>query len=211
MKTLLSYHNNPELKSRFAAEIVKHRKADQIEQGHYGKENGEWKGCAVACSLRSLAILDGEELKTEYSYHKDYEDKLGIPEWLAKLEDGIFEGLSVQELKTWPERFAKAIPVGANLEPVKWHFCSFILRENIERVLTLTISDDLKKQLVNAIRGVLIIHENAIKTGKWSVARSVTSAAWSAASAARSAESAARSTAYSRYADELLTILQNTK
>lgn len=40
---LISYKNDPKLKKSFLAEIVKHRKADQIVKGHYGKENGKWR------------------------------------------------------------------------------------------------------------------------------------------------------------------------
>ncbi len=175
-----SYLDSPTLKKRFVAEIEKHRKADQIEQGNYGRQNGAWKGCAVACSLRSLAIIDGDELTTEYSRHKDYEAKLGVPEWLARLEDTIFEGLPKKEAMQWPTAFAKAIPVGIDLEPIKHKFCAFILSRNIERVLTLKIDESLKKQVVDAIRGVLTLHEVAIKTGEWNES-AAESAAWSEA------------------------------
>ena len=209
METLLSYKNDEKLKEAFVKEIEKHREADAILQGSYGKMDGEkWRGCAVGCSLRSLAILEGEELQIKYSDHSLYETKLGIPEWLARLEDTIFEGLPVEESKLWPEQFAKAVPVGVNLEPVKWKFCAFLMRENIERVLALDISEELKKQVVDAIRGVLTVHENAIKTGIWdeSAARSAESAESAAASAAASAESAA--VAYKKYAIELLRLLE---
>ncbi len=197
---LIAYKNDPVLKKKFVAEIIKHRKADQITQRTYGEENGKWKGCAVACSLRSLAILERERLVTTYDQHAEYETKLGIPEWLARLEDTIFEGLPVEDAKKWPEQFSEAIPVGANLEPVKWKFCAVILKENIDRVLTLKIADDLKKQVVDAIQDVLSLHENAVKIGKWdesavrSAAESAAESAWSAAaSAARSASESARS------------------
>ncbi len=204
---LLSYKNDPILKKKFVAEIEKHRKADQIEQGHYGKENGKWKGCAVACSLHSLAILDGEKLVTKYDNHTLYESKLGIPKWMALLEDKIFEGLPVAYAKNWPTRFAKAVPIGINLEPIKWKFCAFILRENIERVQKLDIKDDLKELVVKAIQGVLSLNENAITTGLWNE-----SAAESAESteSTESAESAAWS-AYKKYANELIRLLEEMK
>ena len=184
MNKLISFHNDSKLKAAILAEVIKHRKQDQITQGTYGEQNGDWKGCAVACSLRSLAIVKGEELITTYNQHSRYETDLGIPEWLARLEDTIFEGLSVDDSKTWPEQFLKAIPIGKNLEPVKWKFCSFILKENIDRVLKLKISNELKEQVVKAINQVLAVHEKAIRTGKWDedAARS----AWSSAESARS-------------------------
>ena len=227
MSTQVSYKNDVELKSLFVAEIIRHRKADQILQGTYGKENGKWQGCAVGCSIHSLNLKLGKSYDT--SDHSVYETELGIPEWMARLEDTIFEGLPKVEAMRWPERFAKAVPVGVNLEPVKWKFCAFILKENIERVLTLKISDNLKKQVVDALRGVLTLHETAIKTGNWakssswsaesaarSAARSAESAAESAArsaaesarSAAWSARSAARSAEYVRMVDKLIQLLK---
>ena len=189
---LKSYLGDKKLKTKFVAEIKKHLKADAVEQGHYGKENGHWKGCAVACSVRSMCAIKGEKLQTINGDHKRYEIDLGIPEWLARLEDTIFEGLPVEESKKWVLDFAQAVPIGKNLESIKWKFCAFILKENINRVLTLEIDDDLKKQVVDAIRGVLNVHEEAIKEGVWN-------------------ESAAESAAYIKYAKELLKLLKNCK
>ncbi len=193
-------------KSDMLAEVQKHRKADQILQGTYGRKNGTWKGCAVACSLRSIDILKGNELHTEYKNHKRYETDLGIPEWIARLEDTIFEGLPKDKALLWPEQFIKAIPENVDLEPVKWKFTSYLMKENIERVLSLDLPFELKEEVVKSIRGVLSITDEAIKTGVWdesaarsaesaarSAARSARSAAWSAWSASWSAWSAARS------------------
>jgi hypothetical protein len=198
----LSYQNNLDLKTAFVKEVKKHRKADEILQGTYGEmQNGKWRGCSVACANRSLAILNGEKLVESYGYHRNLAIKLfgsESMEWLARLQDTIFEGLPKKEAMLWTEQFAKAIPVGVDLTKVKWQFCAFILKENIDRVLKLKISDELKEQVVKAIRGSLALQENAIKTGNWD-GLSAWSAAWSAESAARSAESAARSAAWSAW------------
>ena len=180
-----SYLADPKLKKDFVAEVEKHRKADQIVQGIYGDSRFPEKGfCAVGCSVHSLNRMN----KTNYltNDHSVYEKELGIPEWLARLEDTLFEGLPIEDAKKWPEQFAKAVPVGVNLEPVKWKFCAYLMKENIERVLTLDISDELKEQVVKAIRQVLAVHETAIKTGTWdeSAAESAARSAWSAWSAA---------------------------
>ena len=164
MKTLIAYKGDKKLKTMFVREIGLHEKADQIVQGTYGIDsNGDWKGCAVGCSIHSLNRKLHKEYKTDD--HSVYETELGIPEWLARLEDTIFEGLPTDEAQKWPKKFAQAINVGANLEPVKWKFCAFILKENIERVLSLKIADDLKEQVVTAIQGVLSVHEKAIAQG----------------------------------------------
>jgi hypothetical protein len=73
--------------------------ADNLVRG-IGWENG--KGCAVGCTL--------EDYK-----HSRYETELGIPEWLAGVEDTLFEGMSVEKSKTWPEMFLSSIKVGDDL------------------------------------------------------------------------------------------------
>lgn len=87
---------NQELKDELVAEIIKHREADQIIQRTYGSEvDGVWKGCAVGCAIHSLNVSKGKNLKT--SDHSVYETEFGIPRILARLEDRIFEGLSVED------------------------------------------------------------------------------------------------------------------
>lgn len=129
LKKLKAFHGKKELKKGMVAEVLKHQKADQIVQGTYGKENGHWKGCAVACSVRSLAIVKGEVLKTEYNDHARYQSDLGIPESLARLEDYLFETMPEDKAKLWPAEFIKAINVGSNLSLVAPKFISATLRD----------------------------------------------------------------------------------
>jgi hypothetical protein len=210
-------------------EIERHRKADQIIKGTYGEENGTWKGCAVGCSIHSINILKGKEYET--NDHHIYETQLGIPEWLAKVEDTIFEGLPTEDAMLWPEQFTRAVPVGVDskkLEFVKWKFCLVLLKENYDQVKGLDITEELKNQVLEAIDEVRKVHQTAVDTGKWdesaassaassaaeSAAWSARSAAWSARSAASSAAwsawSAARSAAYKRYADVLTDLLEHS-
>ena len=191
---MITYNGDPVFKKQFVAEVVKHRKSDMVLQGTYGQQNGRWRGCAVACSLRSLDILKGRKPKVEYNDHPRFEREGLWPEWLARLEDAIFENLPQEQALLWPEKLAKAVPVGVDIEPVKWKFCAFLLSENIERVLVLDIKAELKEQVVSAIRQVLAIHENAISTGVWNESAAESAAKYAAWSAA---ESAAKSAAWS--------------
>jgi hypothetical protein len=170
--------------------MLDHQKHDDFLKGTYAKMNGRFRGCAVGCSVQSLNVKRGTII--EYDDHAALGKAIGIPEWLFRLQDALFEGLPEIESKKFPVKFFKVIPVGKDLEPVKWKFCAFILKENIERVLTLKIDDSLKEKVVSAIQGVLKIHETAIETGT----RSARSAADSAESAARSAARSARSAAW---------------
>ena len=185
-------------KKALLKEIKWHRTQDMILQGTYGSEvDGKWRGCAVGCAIHSINRLANKSLAT--NDHRVYETELGIPEWLARLEDSIFEGLPKEEAIWWPERFIAAVPEGVDLELVRWKFGAWLMQENIARVQKLKISESLKEQVLDAIRQVLAVHEAAIKTGKWdeSAARSAESAARSVAESARSVAESARSVARS--------------
>jgi hypothetical protein len=171
-----AYLNKQSVKTKYVKRVKAHAEADQIIKGQYWEDD---KGCAVGCTI------EGDD-------HKRYETELGIPEWLARLEDTLFEGMPNKRAMKFPLEFLQSINVGADLEPVKWKFCAYLMSENIEQVLSLDIPDNLKKQVVDAIRGVLNLHETAIKTGEWDESAAA-SAVWSARSAAESAESAAES------------------
>ena len=67
------------------------------------------KGCAVGCTIHSAD-------------HNQYEKKLGIPIWLARVEDRLFEGMSNKSAKAWPEQFLRAINPGADLNKVRAPF-----------------------------------------------------------------------------------------
>ena len=205
---MLSYLNDKKLKTAIVKEMKEHQKHDQFIKGSYGKENGIFKGCSVGCAVHSLNRIKG--ITIPYGSHSRLAEAIGIPEWLWLLNDTLFENLPDGENSQFSVDFLNAVPVGVDLTSVRWKFCAFILKENIERVLLLDIKDEIKKQVVDAIRGVLVLHEEAIKTR--SAAESAWSAAESAWSAVRSAaSSAARLDAYQRYAKELLKLLSEAK
>lgn len=70
-------------------------------------------------------------------------------------------------------------------EPVRWKFCAFILKENIERVSRLYIKNEVKEPVIKALQQVLGVHEEAIRSGEWNE-----SAAQVAREAAESVKSA---------------------
>ena len=186
MKT---FHNDIAIKEKYVARVKAHQEADKIIKGKYWEEG---KGCAVGCTI-------------EGNKHNRYETELGLPEWLARLEDILFEGMPNEDAMKFPLRFLEAIPVGVELDKVKWQFSAYLMKENIERVLLLNIDEILKEQVLKAIKDVLSLNENAIETGIWdaSAARSVESVAKSARSAAESAaESVAESVAESAWSAE---------
>ena len=103
--TMRAFLNQPEVKEKYLARVNAHVRADELIHGTYWKKG---KGCAVGCTV-----------ETSNEPHLRYEVELGIPSWLAYLEDSMFENMSNGEAQTWPTRFLQAIPVGADLEPIR--------------------------------------------------------------------------------------------
>ena len=104
-------------KEELLKELKIHQKADDFIKGSYDTiVNGSFKGCAVGCSLESLNRKKG--LKVGYNDHYAYEPNFGIPMWLAKMEDRIFEGLPTEDAKKWPVKFTAAINKGADLNKI---------------------------------------------------------------------------------------------
>ncbi len=101
---MIAYLNDPQLKADMLAELDEHRRLDQIVKGTYGEgTNGDWKGCAVGCAIHSLNRKRGTKYST--SDHTAYEVGFGIPQMLARLEDGIFENLPDPVYLDWPILF----------------------------------------------------------------------------------------------------------
>jgi hypothetical protein len=197
MVRLLAFHGDTQLKADLLAEIIKHRKQDQIVKGSYGRENGVWKGCAVGCSIHSLNQVRGLELDT--SQHAAYESGFGIPRILARLEDGIFESLPDDLHLTWPERFISATPVNADLSLVWPQFAHWMLVDQEFGVIQFTKRENTRKaitDIADKYQRWAQTGANPLKYGDWMKLRR--DAAYAAA--AYAADAAAAAAAYAAYA-----------
>ena len=186
---MIAYHGQQEIKDAIIAQLEKHCAADEIVKGQYWK-NG--KGCAVGCTLHSAD-------------HIEYENRFGIPQNLAYLEDCIFEGLPNKTAMDWPIRFMDAVKVGTNLSCVGWQFLHWILTdENINP----GIKHPLVRGAVQQCADLLVLLINGASGVPWNAAENAAeSAAESAArSAARSAESA-----YEKMASKLIELIEVAK
>lgn len=164
---MLSYNNDENLKKLIVYEMRKHQEQDQLVKDTYClEEGGKFKGCAVGCAIDSINIALGKRYLN--SDHKVFEEELGIPEWLAHIQDSLFEALPIGDNSQFAVDFLEAIPVGVNLEPLKWKFCAFLMRKNIERVLTFSkISGEIRDKILITICVALFLHEKAIETGSF--------------------------------------------
>jgi len=216
-----AFTDTPITKDRFIHHLKWHQKQDAFIKGIYSSnEYDTFKGCAVGCSLNSVAIELGESI--DKSEHALYEKYLGIPEWLARVEDTIYEGLPDDRAKLWPIEFGEAINIGSDLNKIKSSFIVYVLESNLKR-----LQDGKFEQQKEAVkRCIRLWQRDDLYSDKWRTERSAArsaaesaawsaaeSAAWSAAeSAARSAESAAESAAWSaayvKFADKLLELIR---
>jgi hypothetical protein len=207
-----AFHNDKQVKSKYLKRVEAHRKADNIIQGQGWSEG---KGCAIGCTLENYD-------------HQQYEIELGIPEWLARVEDTIFEGLPKDIAMKWPGRFLKAVNVGVDLNKVKTPFLIFVLEQNLLSMEALKfdaaafpdvakavqMSKDVTVEIIRCHR--LDLDLSAARSAARSAAESAAeSAAWSARSAAwsaaESAAESARSAAYVKYADKLIELIKQVK
>ena len=186
-------------KDEFIKEIKWHKEQDAFMRGTYNEGNkNNFKGCAVGCSINSINRLLG----TSYNYdeHIDMVETLQIPEWLVRLEDKIFEGLSEKDSKEWPLRFSEAINVGADLDKIKPAFLVYVLEsmpkspissKAVNRAIALWKRDDLYSNAwKKESRAVYDTAANAAAYAANATANAANAAADAAADAADTADAA---------------------
>ena len=169
---LRAYHGKQEIKDKYLQRMKMHINADELIHGTYW-QNG--KGCAIGCTV-----------ETNDDPHSRYPIEIGIPEWLAYLEDSLFESLPNGQAKEWPIRFLEAIPVGADLGPVLPKFCLWLLVHPEHGVLRLVDwkhdpDDRYTSKVKNAVTDVANLFKEWVRTGSPG-----DPAAWSAAWSAQS-------------------------
>jgi len=190
-----AFTNTPITKERFIYHLKEHQKMDAFVNGTYGENSGkEFKGCAVGCSINSINLELNKELSV--SAHVLYEEYLGVPEWLARLEDTIFEGVPEERQKTFPIEFGQAINEGSDLDKVKPLFLVYVLESCLENVQ----NPEFKEQKEAVEQCIELWKRDDIGSMDFlSAADSAHSAARSAAHSAADSADYAYSAAYSAY------------
>lgn len=159
---MLSYHNDPAVKAKYVNRFAAHRAADEVIQGT-GFDNG--RGCFVGCTL------------DDYN-HSRFPIELGWPEWLARLADTIFEGVPKAEAPQFGTDLLEAVPVGADLEPLRHRLALTVQRRNLARLADNT--EPYATQCRAAVEQVIAYLANPEKDAARSASAAAESAAWSA-------------------------------
>ena len=140
---MISFFGNQCLRDAVVGRVREHQRLDQIAQRIYWDGS---KGCAIGCVLHS-----GE--------HMAFEEQLGLPVFLAYMDEHIFESLPLVEAKAWPLRFIEAVPVGVDLELVFPRFMHWLLSDpegmrQYANADTLPIIDSLTEMYERRIEGI---------------------------------------------------------
>lgn len=123
-ETTLTYRGDPDLKATLVADMREHQRLDRLVQGKYLWPDG--KGCAVGCTisgrlLAELGSLDAveEHVRMFGGWNATWAQVTGLPVWLGRLDDTVFEGLAMEDARVWPVRVLDAVPVGVDIGPVR--------------------------------------------------------------------------------------------
>ena len=175
-----AFHGDPRLKSQLIEMARQHRVADEYIAGTYADDSGDtFRGCSVGCTVRDINDLTGES--GGYADHAYLAEQLGVPEFVTRLQDAIFEGLPQDQRSGWTERLLTAIPEGADLTPALPRFLLTVQERNAEQ-----IDREASPDVYAAALQVLDVLRRWVDTGGVDG-----SAVWSARSAALAAEESA--------------------
>jgi hypothetical protein len=188
--TMLTY-SGPISKAAFVAEMRAHAEADRLTKGRYWRDG---RGCAVGCGVQTI----NARLGTSHSHgdHAALAAALGWPEWLARLEDAVFEGLPTDDAQAWPVVLVEAVPEGADLAPALGRILARILRE-----VALPVAGDSAAVVERVARGWATGWRDDTPEAAAAWAEAAMAAAW-AAEAAWAAAAAARAAAWAAAAAE---------
>ena len=197
---MLAFTNTKVTKIELISSLERHAAADAFVKGQYWSDG---KGCAVGCSLHDFHERPGD--------HAAYEPLFGIPQVLARLEDGIFEGLPTDLAKEWPLRFARAVRPGADLSGVWPRFSVWLLTDSEYGVLRHAKTDATRKVIQDVADGCKAgIDGRPLTRAEWVNLRNADNVAYaaSAASAAAFAAFAAFAAARIAQADKLIELIE---
>lgn len=192
--TVLSFRGDAALKAIHVAQAERHAAADMLVAGTFGDaDDSQFRGCSVGCFAHEI------EPTTDANWHEVVAEARGLPAWLIRLQDSMFEGLPLTDRASFHVDLAKRIPVGADLEPVQ-HWIAIARIDRQVNALTALLEAKHAYGVHEAIEGVIA----ALGVGR----RAHEAAAGGNTCELSAAESAARSAAWRDERDALFAALE---
>ena len=153
----------------------RHRDADMLRSGTYGEMNGRFHACSIGCFAYEVAP---EQFSAKAGWMDDNQHRIvaeayDYPEWLARLQDRVFEGLPPEARLDWHVQIADAIAARKR----DWQTILHAVHAAILRISYRTAGD-----AAGAVRAVIDLHERSaagenIPIEDWSAAESAAESA----------------------------------
>ena len=93
-----------------------------------------------------------QRLREHHDRHELWSTELGLPEWYAYLCDKIFENLPKEKAPAFAVATLLAIPVGVDIEPVRWQLAIARHQRDLGRLKDV---EPYVRRLRKAIQGVI--------------------------------------------------------
>jgi hypothetical protein len=174
-QNLGAFFGDKAVKKKYVDRVRAHQAADHLIRGQGWTGT---RGCAVGCTYEKYD-------------HSRAPIETGTPEWLARIEDTLFESMSESKSRTFPEKFLLAIPVGADLEPVKAKFVCMLMEHAIKSVKSCKYDKKANPQVKAAVEGSIKAVQQMIAAQKSGDLEKITAARTAADTAAGTANTTA--------------------
>jgi hypothetical protein len=205
-----NFLTDPTIRAQFIAAVREHEAQDRIVQGTYGSRGErahEFRGCYFGCAWNSLRIAAPMAITFNPDDRGEIAEAMGLPPFVARVAEGIFEGLPAPEApafaRAMAEATADAAARGADLSMVYARFIGSVLTDP-ERGVLQHARTDAQRSAIQAVANMYgrVAHGEAVAQDEWRSARfAAHTAAADAADADAYAADAAAAAAYAAAAD----------
>lgn len=121
---MLTFYSDPAKKQERIERHKRHVEADRLIAGCYQDDSHPIKGCSVGCDAIDISGNTGGNC------HKVVAEHDGVPEWLERLRDVVFEGLPDSARAGWHLSLTEVIPVGVEIGIVQHQLAEWILSDD---------------------------------------------------------------------------------
>ncbi len=183
-----------EIKRKIVKEAKRHEKLDAWVTGDYEQKNGVVKHCSIGCVRFALG------LQSNIGEHGQLVDPTGVPEYILRMSDQIFEGLPESKRGTWTRRLWSAIPANKDLSRVQDQMSAWLMLDKKIGLAHIAQQEDVRA--VAKVIGELYLRRGNGETGlkdEFAAASWQADAAYQQAYAAYQQADAAYQQAYAAY------------
>lgn len=148
----MAFHGSLEVKDKYLSRVRKHIRDREVERmllvGPWYEEKR--RGTPVGCTIHENG-------------YSGYVQQLGIPVWIAELEDWLF--LRSELDVDWPEIFLASIPVGiTNWDEINHAYCHWLLTDPVWGVISYIPKTRSNRRVRHALWRFALLHRDKVRT-----------------------------------------------